>query len=63
MDNVVMCSECSARYRVKTNGRKRGPGTLACPECGEDLILWTCEDSDDLEIEPISEPPATKFRL
>jgi hypothetical protein len=50
MQNLI-CGECDSEYRMREKGATRGPGAFACVVCGQEIFLWTVEDSYDYEIE------------
>ena len=50
MDNLI-CGECESEYLLREKGMTRGPGAFACVVCGQEIFLWTVDDSSDHEFE------------
>jgi hypothetical protein len=43
----LVCGECESENAVHRVDRVRGPGAFLCEVCGQDIFLWTCEQSQD----------------
>jgi hypothetical protein len=56
-EETLTCGECFSEYSIRFTGKHRGPGSFACLVCGEDLVLWTREDSLDSEISLLKAAP------